>query len=158
MLAGLQRLWGAFTVTVVVLSVVGAVVADVDSTIPALLPVALVLTVALGVAAGVEAVHHGLASTPPQSDEHARGEVRARLAIQIALAEVPALLAFALAFALGPSWIVLLGGAASLVALLRVRPTQARLERLEAAWQSAGSDVSVLRPPAPGSGSEPAES
>jgi hypothetical protein len=153
-LAGLQRLWAAFTVTVVVLSVVGAVVADVESTIPALLPVVLVLTVALGVAAGVEAVHHGLASTPPQSDEQARGEVRARLAIQIAIAEVPALLAFALAFALGPSWIVLLGGAASLAALLRVRPSQARLERLEQAWRSAGSNVSILRPPTSGTGSE----
>jgi hypothetical protein len=154
-LAGLQRLWAAFTVTVVALSVIGAVVADVESTIPALLPVALVLTVALGVAAGVEAVHHGLASTPPETDEQARGEIRARLAIQIALAEVPALLAFALAFALGPSWIVLLGGAASLVALLRVRPSRARLERLEQAWRSAGSDVSALRPPTSGSEADP---
>lgn len=147
MLAGLQRLWAAFTVTVVVLCLVGAAVADVESTIPAILPVALVLAVSLGVLAGLEAVQHGLVNAAPATDEDARGEVRSRLAIQISLAEAPALLAFALAFALGPSWIVLLGGAASVAALLRVRPTEERLRRLEHAWQSAGHHVSALTRP-----------
>jgi hypothetical protein len=144
-LSRLQRLWAGFTVTVVALSLVGALVADVESSLPPILPVALVLAVSLGVVAGLEAVQAGLRTAAPPTDADARGEVRSRLAIQIAMAEAPALLAFALAFALGPSWVVLLGGAASLVALLRVRPTRARLEQVEQAWQQAGHDVSVLR-------------
>jgi protein-S-isoprenylcysteine O-methyltransferase Ste14 len=146
MLPGLQRLWGIFTVTVVVLALAGAVLADVESTVPAILPTILVLAVALGAVAGVEAVDRGLALAAPSTDEEARGEVRSRLAIQIAVAEAPTLLAFAITFALGPSWIVLLGGAASVTALLRVRPTEARLRRFEEAWRASGHDVSALRP------------
>jgi F0F1-type ATP synthase membrane subunit c/vacuolar-type H+-ATPase subunit K len=144
-LAGLQRLWMAFTATVVVLSVVGAAIADVDSTVPWFLPVGLVVAGAIAVATGVEAVDRGLATAAPATDADARGEVRARLAIQIALAEAPTLLAFALAFVLGPSWVVLVGGAASVATLLRVRPTASRLFRLEEAWAAAGHDISVLR-------------
>ncbi len=145
MLAGLQRLWAGFTLTVLLLSVAGAAFADAESTVPWFLPLALVLVVAAGVAAAVEAVGRGLAANPPATDLDARGEVRSRLAIQIAIAEAPALLAFALTFVLGPNWIVLVGGAASVAVLLRARPSRARLEQLEASWRAAGHDVSALR-------------
>jgi hypothetical protein len=144
-LAGLQRLWAGFTLTVVVLSVAGAVLVDVTSTVPWFLPVGLVVAVALGVAAAVEAIDRGLRAASPRTDAEARGEVRSRLATQIALAEAPTLLAFALAVMLGPGWVVLVGGVASAATMLRVRPTRSRLRRLEDGWRSADRDVSALR-------------
>ena len=67
-----------------------------------------------------------------------------RLAIQVARAEAPALLAFAMAFALGPGWVALVGGGASAAPLLLARPTHARLQRLERSWRDAGADVTTL--------------
>ena len=145
MLAGLRRLWAGFTATVLVLSGIGALVADVESTVPAVLPVGLVLAVGVATAAAVEAVGRGLEAAAPTSDAQARGEVRSRLAIQIAIAEAPVLLAFALAFALGPGWVVLVGGAVSVATLLRIRPGEEGLRRLERAWRARGHDVSALR-------------
>jgi hypothetical protein len=145
MVARLQRLWSAFVVAVVVLSVAGALLADTASEVPALLPVLLVLTLGTGTVAGVLVVERGLLLSAPGDDESAAEEVRARLALQIAIAETPTLLAFALAFALGPSWLVLVGGAVSVGALLRVRPSRARLRELEQVWARAGAEASVLR-------------
>jgi hypothetical protein len=145
MVARLQRLWSAFAVAVIVLSVAGALLADTASTVPALLPVLLVLTLGTGAVAGVLVVERGLLLSAPADDESAAEEVRARLALQIAIAEAPTLLAFALAFVLGPPWVVLVGGAVSVGALLRVRPSRARLRELEQVWARAGAEASVLR-------------
>jgi hypothetical protein len=145
MVARLQRLWLAFVGAVVVLCAAGALLADTASTVPAVLPAALVLAMGSGAVAAVLVVDRGLLLSAPADDQSAGEEVRARLALQIAIAEAPALLAFALAFALGPPWVVLVGGAVSVGILLRVRPTRARLEEIEQVWQRAGADASVLR-------------
>jgi hypothetical protein len=145
MLTRLQRLWFTFVAAVVVLSLAGAVLADTESTVPAALPALLVVAFGAAAVAGVLAVDRGLMLSAPDDDTAAGEEVRARLALQIAIAQAPTLLAFALTFALGPPWVVLVGGAMSVGALLRVRPTRSRLEELEGVWQRAGSEASVLR-------------
>jgi hypothetical protein len=146
MVARLQRLWSAFVAAVVVLSIAGTLLADTESTVPALLPVLLVATLGAGAVAALVAVDRGLFLSAPTDDAGAAEEVRARLALQIAIAEAPTLLAFALAFVLGPPWVVLVGGAISVGALLRVRPSRARLRELEQVWARAGVEASVLRP------------
>jgi hypothetical protein len=145
MLTRLQRLWFTFVAAVVVLCLAGAVLADTESTVPAALPALLVVAFGAAAVAGVLAVDRGLMLSAPDDDTAAGEEVRARLALQIAIAQAPTLLAFALTFALGPPWVVLVGGAMSVGALLRVRPTRSRLEELEGVWQRAGSEASVLR-------------
>lgn len=145
MLTRLQRLWSTFVAAVVVLCLAGALLADTESTVPAALPALLVVAFGAAAVAGVLAVDRGLMLSAPDDDTAAGEEVRARLAMQIAIAQAPTLLAFALTFALGPPWVVLVGGAMSVGALLRVRPTRARLEELEGVWQRAGSEASVLR-------------
>ena len=145
MVARLQRMWSVFVGAVVVLCVAGALVADTESTVPAALPVLLVLALGAGAVAGVLVVDRGLYLVSPDDDERAGEEVRARLALQIAIGQTPTLLAFALAFVLGPPWVVLVGGAVSVGMLLKVRPTRARLEELEQVWRRGGADASVLR-------------
>jgi hypothetical protein len=147
MVARLQRLWTLFAVTVVTLAAIGALVSDAESTVPAALPVLLVLALGGGALAAMLVVERGLLTSEPADDAAAGEEVRARLALQIAIAEAPTLLAFALTFALGPRWVVLVGGAVSLGLLLRVRPTRRRLETIEASWRRMGSQASVLQPP-----------
>lgn len=144
-LRSLQMLWAAVLACVVMVAVIVVVVAQASPELPAALPALLVA--ALGVAAfvGVEAVDRTFAGAPPADDQAALVDYRTRLILQVAILEAPVLLAVALAFVLGPGWVVLVGAATTVIALLRVRPSLTRLRRFDHAWQSAGRDVSLER-------------
>jgi hypothetical protein len=63
----------------------------------------------------------------------------------VGIAEAPVLLGVALAFVLGPRWAAAVGAVGGFAVLAVARPTVARLSRIEAAWQAAGHDVSLVR-------------
>lgn len=139
-------LWLTFTVVVgLVAVVVPFVVPDPGSTVPPALPVLLAATAGVGALVGIVALDRGLTGTAPADDRAAVAELRSRLVMQAAIAEAPALLAVALAFVLGPPWTATAGALPGLIGLLLVRPSAARLERLDAGWRAAGRDVSLQR-------------
>lgn len=141
-----QRLWAAFAgVLAVIAVVVPFLVPDPGSTVPAALPALLAATAGAGALVGIVALDRGLTAARPDSDRAAIAELRARLVMQAAIAEAPALLAVALAFVLGPPWAATAGALPGLVGLWLVRPTTARFDRLDATWRAAGVDVSLRR-------------
>lgn len=141
----LQRLWLVFVLILVVIGV-SLLFVDLDPTsLPALLPPALA---AAGGAAGllaIVAIDRTFAATAPETDLRALREFEARQALQFAVSLAPALLGFALAFAFGTVLAAGVGWAFALLGLLRARPSPARLERIERAWDAAGNDVSAVR-------------
>lgn len=141
----LARLWLGFAVGIVVLTVVPVVAVDRTSTVPPALPAALALAGSVAAVVAVAAVDRTFAATPPEDDRAALEEFRSRSFLQVAIAEAPVLLAFALTFALGHRWSAPIGGAGGLAALAIARPTTARIARIEASWRAGGHDVSILR-------------
>jgi hypothetical protein len=82
----------------------------------------------------------------PTGRRHAGASgVRSRSTLGFAIAQAPAVLGFALAFAFGMVLPAAIGGGCTAVCLVRARPSPARLRKLEAAWSDAGEDVSVSR-------------
>lgn len=145
-LRSVQNLWWVFTSIVAVVALgVPFLVPDPDSTVPAALPVALAAAAGIGALVGIVALDRGLTATTPSDDRAAIAELRSRMVMQAAIAEAPALLAVALAFVLGPPWTATAGALPALVGLALVRPSRARLERLDARWREAGVDVSLRR-------------
>jgi hypothetical protein len=145
-LRSVQLLWLAFAGVVALVAVlVPFIVPDPGSTVPAALPVLLAATAGIGALVGIVALDRGLTAASPADDRAAVAELRSRLVMQAAIAEAPALLAVALAFVLGPPWAATAGALPGLVGLAMVRPSTARLERLDAAWRAEGVDVSLRR-------------
>jgi hypothetical protein len=142
-----QLLWVAFVVGVVALAAVVTFFAPVSSTVPVGLPAALALAVGAAVVTGVLAIERLFASAPPADDLRARSDYRMRLVLQAVLAEAATALGVLLAVVFGPAWIAAIGGGGGLVALIAVRPSRPRFERLEAAWSAQGADVSLIRDP-----------
>lgn len=140
-----RRLWAGVLGGLVVIAVIVLVLADAEPDVPAILPAALVAAAGVAAIVGVEAVDRTFGAAPPEHDRAALTEYRVRFFLQVAIIEAPVLLAVALAFVLGPGWIVTVGILAAIVAMLRVRPTMARLRRFDATWQAAGHDVSLER-------------
>jgi len=133
-LTSLRRVWLAFTAGIVVLPVVVLLTADATSTLPTFLPVLLVVVVGAGAAVGVVAAERALAGQRPAPEE-AVGALRTQAYLQLAVGEFPLLLSVAMAFVLGPPWLVVIGAVVALAALAVGRPTPARLRRLEAGWE-----------------------
>lgn len=145
-LRSVRALWLTFATVVGLVAAIGPfVVPDPGSTVPPVLPVALAAAAGVGALVGIVALDRGLATSAPPDDRAAVAELRSRLVIQAALAEAPALLAVALAVVLGPPMVVLAGALPGLLGLLLIRPSTARLDRLDASWRAAGSDVSLRR-------------
>lgn len=145
-LRSVRTLWLSFTVVVGLVAVlVPFLVPDPGSTVPPILPVLLAAAAGVGALVGIVTLDRGLTATTPADDRAAVAELRSRLVMQAAIAEAPALLAVALAFVLGPPWAATAGALPGLVGLLLVRPSAARLERLDAGWRAAGRDVSLQR-------------
>ena len=140
-----HRLWVGVLGGLVVIAAIVLVLADAEPELPAVLPAALVAAVGVAAIVGVEAIDRTFAATPPPDDTAAVTEYRVRFFLQIAIIEAPVLVAVALAFVLGPGWVVAVGIVAVGVAMLRVRPTLDRLRRFDATWQAAGHDVSLER-------------
>jgi hypothetical protein len=145
-LRSVRALWLAFAAVIGLVAVLGPLlVPDPRSTVPPALTVALAATAGVGALVGIVALDRGLTGSTPADDRAAVAELRSRLVLQAAIAEAPALLAVALAFVLGPPFAVAAGAVPGFFGLLLVRPSTARLERLDATWRAAGSDVSLRR-------------
>lgn len=122
--------------TVAAIPLIAAVVlgtAAADSTVPPVLPVLLVAVTGAAAIGGVLAANRMLERQSPVPTE-AAGALRAHGFLQLAIAEFPLLLAVAIAYVMGPAWVVLVGAAAALAALLVGAPTTARARRLEGLW------------------------
>lgn len=122
--------------TIAFVPVVAAVVfvtADADSTVPLVLPLLLVAVTGFAAIGGVVAAERMLERRMPTADS-AAGAWHAHGFMQVAIAEFPLLLAVALAYVMGPPWVVLIGAAAALAALVFGAPTTARARRLEDVW------------------------
>lgn len=110
------------------------VTADPDSTLPAALPVLLAAVTGAAAVGGVVAAERMLARRTPDPAE-AAAALHAHGFLQLAVAEFPLLLAVAMAYVMGPPWVVVVGAAAALAALLIGAPTTARARRLEGLWE-----------------------
>lgn len=141
----LQRLWAAVALGLVLVTVLVLVAATDDSTIPAILPAALTAAGGLAAVVGTRALDRFFAASPPADDATALIEFRQRAYLAVGIAEAPLLLGVALAFVLGPAWIAAVGLAGALAVLAAARPTTGRLASIDAAWQGAGADVSLVR-------------
>lgn len=144
-LHSVQLIWTGVLAGLVLVAVLVLVLAGARSEVPTVLSAALVAAMGAAAIVGVEAVDRTFAAAPPENDRAALTEYRVRFVLQIAILEAPVLLAVAMAFVLGPAWIIALGAGGAFVALLRVRPSLARLRRFDATWQAAGHDVSLVR-------------
>lgn len=138
-------LWAGILGSLVVVGGVVAVVSDADPDLPAVLPAGLIAAVGVAAIIGVEAVDRTFAAGAPADDRAALVEYRVRFWLQIALLEFPVLLGVAVAVVLGPGWVVIVGMAAAVVALVRIRPSVRRLRRFDHTWQAQGHDVSIER-------------
>ena len=132
-LAPLRRVRLATVAVVPLLAALVLATATPDTTVPAVLPVLLVAVTGAAAIGGVVAANRMLERQTPTATE-AAGAVRAHGFLQLAIAEFPLLLAVALAYVMGPPWVVVVGAAAALTALLLGPPTTARARRLEALW------------------------
>ncbi len=141
----LQRLWLLFVLIVVIIGV-SLLFVDLDpTTLPALLPAALAVAAGAAGLLAIVAIDRTFAAAPPANDLRALREFEARQALQFAVSLAPALLGFALAVVFGTVLAAGVGWAFALLGLLRARPSQARLERIERAWHAAGNEVSAVR-------------
>ncbi|MEX2503807.1 MAG: hypothetical protein WD378_03090 [Egicoccus sp.] len=143
-------------VTVAVIPLLAAVVlatAAADSTVPAVLPVLLVAVTGAAAIGGVVAANRMLERQAPTAAE-AGAALRSHAFLQLAIAEFPLLLAVALAYVMGPAWVVLPGAAAALAALLIGPPTTARAHRLETLWDLP-ADTVTHGPPASSDDEDP---
>ena len=141
----LQRLWLLFVAT---LLIIGGSLLFVDlepGTLPVLLPAALAMAGGVAAVLAIVAIDRTFAAAPPEHDLRALREFEARQALQFAVSLAPGLLGFALAFVFGAVLAAAVGWAFAVVALVRARPSQDRLERIERAWDAAGNEVSALR-------------
>lgn len=133
-----RTVWAVWTAATVVVATVAAVVPfvvpDPATSVPALLPATLGLSAGVAALIGVGVLDRGLVARRPVDAEDAGREVTARLVMQVALLEAPALLSVALAAVVGPPWVVLTGAVPALVGLSWVRPSSGRLARLHRAW------------------------
>lgn len=141
----LRRLWVGVAAGLLVLTVFVLVAAGARSTVPAPLPLALAAVAGVAAVIGARAVDRVFAATPPSDDEAALAELRQRAYLVVGIAEAPVLLGVAIAFVIGPRWAAAVGALGGLSVLIVARPTVARLARIEAVWQDAGHDVSLLR-------------
>jgi hypothetical protein len=140
-----QRLWAAFVTGVLLFAAVVTVLADTTSTLPAALPAVLAAAIGMAAIVMVLAIERTFAASPPTDDRAALSDYRMRLILQAVVAETSLLGAVVLTFVFGPSWVAAIGGVGAIAALAAIRPTRARFARLDAAWASAGADVSLLR-------------
>jgi hypothetical protein len=138
-------LWLAVASAPLLLGVVAWLALDRQPDVPVALLVALVGALTLAMLIAIAAVERLLLASPPATDGEALAAYRTRFLVQLALSELPGLLAFALTFAFGPPWLGLVGGVGSLVCALSFRPTRDRMGRMDRAWQARGHDVSMLR-------------
>ena len=94
---------------------------------------------------GVVAVDRGLEQARPADDTAALVEYRSRFFMQVALLEFVPLLGFAMAFVVGPAWIMVVGALSVGPAFWRIRPTLDRIRAFDRAWQQAGHQASIER-------------
>jgi len=144
-LATLRALFFVFVNTVVLLGVVVAFLRDIGGEPRPALAIGII-----AVEAGVSLVAQRVAMPPLNgaSDALLVASYRTRFFLRSALSESIALVAFAVAVALGPWWSYYPGMALALVALARVAPTAARLARDQDELSAGGclrSLVSALR-------------
>ncbi|TVR37634.1 MAG: hypothetical protein EA388_01260 [Nitriliruptor sp.] len=141
----LQRLWLLFVVILVIIGV-SLLFVDLEPTsLPILLPAALAAAAGAAGVLAIVAIDRTFAATPPEHDLRALREFEARQALQFAVSLAPALLGFALAFVFGTVLAAAVGWSFALIALLRARPSEGRMGRIERVWGVAGHDVSALR-------------
>lgn len=141
----LHRVWLAFMVILVILAASLLVIDVVPSSLPAALPAALAAVAGIAGIVSVVAIDRTFAATPPTDDARALREYQARQALQFAVSLAPAVLGVALAAVLGSVTAAAIGVACAFAALLRARPTTARLQRIEATWADQGGEVSAWR-------------
>lgn len=132
-LVPLRRVRMAALAAVPLLAALVLATAEPASTVPVVLPVLLALATGAAAVAGVVAADRMLERRTPTVDE-AGPALQAHGFLQLAIAEFPLLLAVAMAYVMGPPWVVAVGAAAALGALLVGAPTTARARRLEAVW------------------------
>jgi hypothetical protein len=138
-------LWLAVAAAPLLLGVVALLAVDQQPDVPVPLLVALVGALTLAMLVAIAAVERLLLAAPPATDGEALAAYRTRFLVQLALSELPGLLAFAMTVAFGPPWLGLVGGLGSLACAASFRPTRDRLGRMDRAWQARGHDVSMLR-------------
>lgn len=138
-------IWLAHVGATVALGVLALLVTDLQPDLPLLLPVALLAAISIAMFVGVVAVERLFVATPPVDDGAALAGYQTRFFVQLAIGQLPLLLGFVLAFALGPPWIALVGALGTLACALRSRPSYERFARLDRGWQAEGHDVSILR-------------
>ena len=141
----LHRLWLVFVVIVVAILAVLPWLDAEPSDIPPVLPATLAAAAGLGAFVAIVAIDLTFAASPPANDTRALHEFEARATLGFAIAQAPAVLGFALAWAFGRLLPAAIGVGLAAACLLRARPSDARLERLETAWSDAGKDVSARR-------------
>jgi hypothetical protein len=138
-------LWLAVASAPLLLGVVALVAVDQQPDVPVGLLVALVGALTLAMLVAIAAVERLLLASPPTTDGDALAAYRTRFLVQLALSELPGLLAFAMTLAVGPPWLGLVGGLGSFACAWSCRPSRDRMGRLDRAWQARGHDVSMLR-------------
>lgn len=141
MLSRLRRMWSASAAVVVLVPAAAALLSEASSSVPAWLSAALVLAVGAGALVTVRLVDRGLLLAEPADAAAAEEELRARLALQIALLQAPVLLAVALSVVLGPGALAWTGPVVGLAGLLPLWPSARRLRRIADSWRRAGHDV-----------------
>ncbi|MBS3942315.1 MAG: hypothetical protein KG028_15255 [Actinobacteria bacterium] len=133
-LAALRRVRRVAAALVPVVAVLVLLTAEGESTVPAVLPVLLVAVTGAAAVGGAVAADRMLERRTPAATG-AAALLRTHGLIQLAIADFPLLLAVALAYVVGPDWVVLVGAAAALAALLAGSATTARARRLESVWR-----------------------
>ena len=133
-LAALRRVRRVAAASVLVFAVLVVLTAEGESTVPAVLPVLLVAVTGAAAVGGVVAADRMLERRTPVATG-AAAVLRTHGVIQLAIADLPLLLSVGLAYVMGPGWVVLVGAAAALAALLAGSATTARARRLESAWR-----------------------
>lgn len=141
----LHRVWLAFMAILVILAASLLVVDVVPSSLPTTLPAGLAAIAGVAGIVTVVAIDRTFAAAPPADDTRALRGFEARQALQFAVSLAPAVLGVALVAAFGSLTAAAIGAAGALAALLRARPTTARLRRIEGAWVDQGVDVSARR-------------
>ncbi|MFA9446798.1 hypothetical protein [Egicoccus sp. AB-alg6-2] len=132
-LASLSRIWWVAMATIPLLAALVVATADPESTVPAALPVLLVVLTGAAAIGGAVAADRGLRRQRPSPTE-AFATLRSQAFLQLAIAEFPLLLSVALAYVLGPGWVVVVGAVAALAALTVGGMPTVRASRFEALW------------------------
>lgn len=133
----LRILMSSFVLAVVVICVVSYLLRSTDGDDGS---AGLAVGIVAAVGVGGLAVGRSIVPLDCSSDQALVATYRARFFVRVAMAEAPTLVGFVVAFALGPWWVTLVGGAFSLVGFALAAPTAANLRRDEEVLRQRGCE------------------